>query len=153
MMSKIMKATSEDAQKHAIDLGIGMQLTNIARDVYEDAKMGRVYLPNDWLAQAGLSREDILRFTADPKKIFQVIDRLLELADRYYQSGKQGLKYLPFRAAIAVGVAAEIYAEIGRKVCAQGYLNYGKRAVVSFPKKLLIMVKETVRITQERLFA
>jgi phytoene synthase len=76
-----------------------MQLTNIARDVAEDARLGRVYLPADWLAAAGLRPADVLAGRADAERLGLVVRDLLSLADRYYASGQAGASLHPARAA------------------------------------------------------
>lgn len=118
-MCPILGCMNRHAFSFAIDMGIAMQLTNIARDVLEDAKMGRRYLPANWVGQ--LSASDILACanTPDSREAIQVkagIDRLLSLADAYYDSGRKGLVYLPPRAHIAIAVAANVYREIGQKL-------------------------------------
>ena len=66
MMLPIINTKDAEARKHAIDLGIAMQLTNIARDVYEDAKMNRLYLPKEWLGQVSIS--DLIDHKLDDQK-------------------------------------------------------------------------------------
>ena len=85
MMAMIMGVRSPETLNRASDLGIAFQLTNIARDVVPDAQAGRVYLPHDWLAEAGVEPADV----ADPENrpnVYSVTERLLETADRYYDS-------------------------------------------------------------------
>lgn len=135
MMSHVMGVSDEKALRHASDMGIAMQLTNIARDVVEDAEMGRMYLPIEWLSEEGLSEKsgkDLLQ----RDRVQRVVRKLLREADRYYASGNAGLKFLPFRAAFAVAAASRIYSEIGRLVLARGSNAWDTRTVVSTPRKL-----------------
>jgi len=119
LMCPILGCQNRHAFCFAVDMGIAMQLTNIARDVLEDAKMGRRYLPAQWTGNLG--PQDICEAARDPQgaealAIKTAIDRLLHLANRYYESGQRGLVYLPFRAHIAIAVAANVYREIGQKL-------------------------------------
>ncbi len=116
MMCPILDCRDKKAFAFALDLGIAMQLTNIARDVYEDARMGRRYLPADWVDN--ISPSEILEASKNPnskniKLIKLAILKLLDLADLYYQSGVKGLVYLPWKAHLAIGIAAYVYRRIG----------------------------------------
>lgn len=135
MMVYIMGVSHEKALSNALDLGIAMQLTNISRDVLDDAALGRCYLPQVWLDQEGLKREEIAN-PENRKKVARVVRRLLDHTEYFYRSGKKGLCFLPFRAAIAVAVASNVYREIGRLVLVRGEKAWDKRAIVSKPKKL-----------------
>ena len=93
MMAHVMGVSDREALHRAADLGIAFQLTNIARDVMEDAGVGRVYLPYCWLAEAGLKPAEVL----DPSKraaVFGVVRRLLHEAERYYASANHGIPRL-----------------------------------------------------------
>ncbi|MGI4877234.1 MAG: phytoene/squalene synthase family protein, partial [Janthinobacterium lividum] len=103
----------------ACDLGIAFQLDNIARDVVEDAGNGRCYLPQDWLAAAGLSTATFAD-TAHRAALAGVVRRLVDTAERYEASSRFGTPALPWRAAWAVLAAADIYGGIGRRVRALG---------------------------------
>ena len=116
MMCKVLNCHNPAALAHAIDLGIAMQLTNIARDVLEDAMMGRRYLPASWVDN--ITADEILAAmqSADMARIERVaagINRLLALAEVYYESGCHGLAYLPVRAHISIAVARQVYRQIG----------------------------------------
>ena len=116
MMCPVLECRDKKAFAFALDLGIAMQLTNIARDVYEDARMGRRYLPADWVDN--ISPSEILEASRDPNSknielIKLAIRKLLDLADLYYQSGVKGLVYLPWKAHLAIGIAAYVYQKIG----------------------------------------
>lgn len=113
MMSDLLctPGHGEEGRAYAADLGIAMQLTNIARDVPEDAKMGRRYLPFDWCPFTPTALVD--PDAASRKTAEQAISRTLALAEKYYARARQGYASLPFRARIVVGLAAERYREIG----------------------------------------
>jgi phytoene synthase len=131
MMTSVLGSRSESAIPHAISLGIGMQLTNIARDVAEDAANDRVYLPATWLAELGIDQERVARGTADRTKLVLVVRRLVALAERYYRHGEAGLAYLPWRTRIGIGVASRVYRAIGHTVARRGEPALTERTVLS----------------------
>ncbi len=135
MMSHVMGVRDERALQHAANLGIAMQLTNIARDVIEDAQMGRIYLPLQWLEEATIPAEEIALPKHRPK-LALVVRRLLLAADRYYRSGDEGLWHLSFRSACAVAAARHVYAEIGSLVLSQGWRAWDQRAYATGGRKL-----------------
>jgi len=140
MMSHIMGVSEETALRHASDLGIAMQLTNISRDVMTDARMGRVYLPLDWLKELGMEERDVLN-PAFRTSIAYLVRRLLREAEVRYESGIQGLKYLPWRSALAVAMAICVYRKIGHKVEARREKAWDSRTVVTKGEKLLSVFK------------
>ena len=137
MMCKVLGASDAVAFRHAIDLGIAMQLTNICRDVAEDAAMGRRYLPASLLGNVAPSA---LIAPAPPlqPRLRSALAALLALAEHYYRSGEQGLVYLPANARRGVLVAARLYREIGRQLARQNYACWERRSVVSRPAKLRV---------------
>jgi len=142
MMSHLMDIKDPRAYQHAVDLGLAMQLTNICRDVVEDARMGRIYLPETWLAQAHIPpRPELILKPESRKAILPIVQMLLARADGLYRSGDQGLKYLPLRCALAVGIAREVYAAIGHEVIKRGEHAWDRRAWIPFHRKLLLGVK------------
>lgn len=140
MMSHVMGVSDTKALRHAADLGSAMQMTNIARDVMEDAQRQRVYLPLDWLDEAGIP-EGQLSHPKYREAVAVVVARLLSEADSYYHSGIRGLKYLPWRSAFAVAIAARVYREIGRRVIARGPRAWDTRTVVSPLRKAWAVVE------------
>jgi len=145
MMSHIMGVNNEKALEHASALGTAMQLTNIARDVKEDAMMGRVYLPLDWLKQANLSPESVLAME-EPEKIAPVVHRLLITAENFYQSGDRGLKYLSFRCACTISAARHIYSEIGSRIQKLGPRAVDKRVWVPLGRKIWVMARGIFKV-------
>ena len=133
MMAHVMGVREESALRRAADLGIALQLTNIARDVVDDARAGRLYLPLEWLEQAGLAHGEVA-LPGNRERLAGVVRRLLDEAERYYASGDLGLKSLPLRSAWAVAVARGVYSEIGRLVRSRGASAWEARAVV--PRRL-----------------
>lgn len=129
MMSHILDVKDQAALSFAIDLGIAMQLTNIARDVGEDARLGRVYIPASWLPDS--TPQSITNPSpAEATVLSQATQRILLLAERYYRSGNQGLHFLPLKSRFSITVASILYSEIGKVIKQQGYCSYKSRAVV-----------------------
>jgi phytoene synthase len=140
MMSHVMGLRDESALKHAADLGIGMQLTNIARDIIEDAAMGRVYLPLSWLQEAQIPLAEI----AAPEyreRLAMLSLRLLREADRYYRSGDAGLWHLSFRSACAVSAARHVYSEIGSLLLRKGAGAWDQRTYVTGSLKIWVVMR------------
>ena len=134
MMSHIMGLRDDQALRHAADMGMAMQLTNIARDVAEDFEAGRIYLPLSWLEQADIPLERMLE-PVYRGSLASVVRRLLTEANRLYLSGDAGLFALRFKAACAVGAARRVYSEIGRRVESRGGLAWETRTVVPASRK------------------
>jgi phytoene synthase len=136
MMAYVMGVDGEDTLNRAADLGIALQLTNIARDVIDDASAGRVYLPQSWLDEAGVPLDEI-RQRRHRGAVHRVVRRLLAEADRYYRSASVGVARLPLRAAWSIATARGVYRDIGNLVLRQGEAAWDRRVVVSKPRKLI----------------
>ncbi len=136
MMCSVLGVADRAAQPYAIDLGIAMQLTNIARDVVEDAARNRLYLPAVWLP-SGLTPAQV---QDHPEAVFAAVQRLLVLADQYYESGIQGLGFLPYRASLAILAAKRLYQAIGYRVLQLGpsYLKAGRCVVPNWQRWILL---------------
>lgn len=121
MMCRVLGVKSQRAERYAIDLGVGMQLTNICRDVLEDAQIGRIYLPLTRLDAVGLTPEALVSHATLPgehgaltrTRVAAVVRDLLTTADAKYLSARSGYEYLPPRARLSIMVAAELYQHIG----------------------------------------
>jgi phytoene synthase len=137
MMAYVMGARGEDTLDRASDLGIAFQMTNIARDVVDDAEAGRVYLPGDWLRGAGVPLAEIASPEQRPA-VSSLVVRLLAEADRYYASAEVGLARLPFRSAWAVAAARRVYRDIGRLVRERGPRAWDRRASTGRRRKILL---------------
>ena len=135
MMASLMGVRDAETLRRAADLGIALQLTNIARDLMQDAADGRCYLPQEWLEEAGIPK-DPAAFSSQPEPLFPLIERLLNLADRYYASAEWGIGQLPLRSAWAVCAARRVYREIGELVRRRGAAAWRQRTKVSAPRKL-----------------
>ena len=130
MMCLMMGVRSPRALARACDLGVAMQLTNIARDVGEDARNGRLYLPLDWMRAAGIDVDEWMRRPAFGPQLVPVLRRLLEEADVLYRRAAAGIRELPASCRPAMEAARILYAEIGREVERAGYDSISRRAVV-----------------------
>lgn len=135
MMAAIMGIRDRTAFARAAELGLAMQLTNIARDVGEDAAMGRIYLPLDWMRDAGLDPDAFLARPVADARLASVVRRLLIEAEAIYARGRSGISALPAGCRPAIAAAAALYAEIGREVARREYDSVRTRAVVSPARK------------------
>jgi phytoene synthase len=118
-----------------------MQLTNIARDVGEDARNGRVYLPGNWLVDAGIDREALLRDPAFRPELAAVVRQLLERAKLLYARSEPGIAMLPADCRAAIRAARLIYAEIGNELERRGLDSVSRRTVVSKRRKLWMVLR------------
>lgn len=149
MMANIMNIRDEAILDRASDLGIAFQLTNIARDVMDDAAAGRVYLPEDWLEEAGVPPGQV----NDPQyreAVYDVAERLLAEADRFYISARHGIASLPFRSAWAIALARFVYREIGFIVRRRGSGAWDNRARVSGRRKLYGVARSLATIARSK---
>ena len=138
MMAIVMGTRPEDLTtlRRAQDLGLALQLTNIARDIIEDARNGRVYLPAAWLADAGVP-ENAIAAPEHRAAVAVLARRLVEAAEPFYASARWGLPALPARSAWAVAAARGVYRQIGLEVVNRGAQAWDQRTVVSKPMKIL----------------
>lgn len=140
MMSKILDVQDSRAYAHAIDLGIAMQLTNISRDVTEDAIMQRRYIPG------GMCHNLEPNLLINPDKdtkilISRNLSDLLNMADSYYKSGHDGLCFLPLRARMGMAIAAFLYRQIGVKLKNENYAFWQGRVFVSKALKFKLSIQ------------
>lgn len=144
MMALIMGVRTPQTLARACELGLAMQLTNIARDVGEDARNGRVYLPLQWLREEGV---ELAAWLADPQPlpaVRRVTQRLLDEADRHYERAQTGIAALPRSCRPAMMAARLVYAEIGREVERRGCDSVSGRAVVSGRRKLALLLRASL---------
>jgi phytoene synthase len=134
MMCSVLGVREPAALPFAVDLGIAMQLTNISRDVVDDARNDRIYLPLEML---GIDVEPYHILSAEPnirRRVANAREQLLDRAARYYRSADKGMRFIPFRARLAVTTAARIYEAIGPKIRAES--AWGSRAFVRDSEKM-----------------
>ena len=146
MMSKIIGVKNIKASSCAIDLGIAMQLTNIARDVYEDAKLKRIYLPSEWIPNINLyelNGQNTISLEQETI-ISNAINRLIDLSEKFYFNGFSGLKYIPLKTRLGIFIAANIYKGIGIKIKKNGKKYLKKRIYLNYYEKLIITLKSII---------
>ena len=136
MMCVLMRVRDGDALARACDLGLAMQLTNIARDVGEDARAGRLYLPQDWLAGSGIDPDAWLAAPAPSPAIRAATARLLGEANRLYLRAEAGVPALPLAFRPGIFAAGRIYAGIGAAVARAGHDSVTARARTATGQKL-----------------
>lgn len=134
----------EDAVQPGVDLGIALQLCNIIRDVGEDARRGRLYVPLDMIERNGLTESEMLRGGATvvgSKNYKDLTEELIRLAERYFLSAKKGTKTLAPSARLPVLAAAEIYGALLQKVRDNEYDNHSRRAYTTTTEKVFALPK------------
>jgi 15-cis-phytoene synthase len=141
MMAVLMGTRDPNALARACDLGVAMQLTNIARDVGEDARAGRLYLPLEWLDEAGIDPEQWLADPVFDARIASVVQRLLAVADTLYARSQDGIAQLPLDCRPGISAARILYSEIGTEVARHGFDSISRRAVVSSYRKLALLAR------------
>lgn len=146
MMSWIMGPQNMDTLARACELGVAMQLTNIARDVGHDARIGRLYLPRRWLIEAGIQPEAWLAQPTFSHPLSVVVTRLLDEADRLYKQAHSGIAALPPDCRAAICAASLIYAEIGHQLRRDGLNSVDKRTVVSATRKLMLLASAWTQV-------
>ena len=142
MMSKIIGVKNKSATRSAIDLGIGMQLTNIARDVYEDAQMKRIYIPAEWIPNIKLSdlnNQKQTNYQRD-KNISNAIHKIINLSEKFYNNGYSGLMYIPIRTRLGIFIAANIYRGIGIKIKNKKKKYLRERVYLTLFEKIIITI-------------
>jgi phytoene synthase len=141
MMNLLMGERGELALARSCELGLAMQLTNICRDVGEDARNGRVYLPLDWLAEEGVDVEGFLRDPRFSPGLGRVVKRVLALAAMYYRRADDTIRLMPRDCRVGIRAARLIYAEIGHMVARNGHDSVGQRAYTSKARKLWLLLR------------
>lgn len=149
MMAVVMGVSRNDTDTidRACDLGIAFQLANIARDIVPDAEAGRVYLPAQWLTDAGLGADGIA--AADNRAaVAELAAGLVRMARDYRASARVGAARLPLRSRLAVLAAEAIYGEIGERVIRKGTAAWDGRVRIIAPQKLALAAVAAARATR-----
>lgn len=136
MMAEIMDARRPEVLRRAQDLGLAFQLTNIVRDILEDAAAGRVYLPSAVLERHGVGDSASAILQGSRPALYAAALELLDEAELYYASARVGLRALPLRGALATAAARGIYRDIGRRIRRAGPEALDRRMVVPRHAKL-----------------
>lgn len=141
IMSLLMGTRDPVALARACDLGVAMQLTNIARDIGEDARNGRVYLPLEWLDEAKIDVDTLLARPMFSDALGHVVERLLRHADTLYLRAHAGIAMLPADCRSSIHAASLIYSEIGRYVEMNHFDSVSSRAYVPLGRKLRLLLR------------
>jgi phytoene synthase len=141
MMTVIMGVRDPEVLARACDLGVAMQLTNICRDIGEDARAGRLFLPIDWMREEGLDPDGFLASPVFSPALERIVRRLLAEAERLYDRAAHGIGGLPGPVRPAIRAARLLYREIGRELARGGYDSVSRRAYVSAGRKRLLLVE------------
>jgi len=141
MMALVLGNRDHDSLARATDLGVAMQLTNIARDVGEDARNGRLYLPTQWLEDGGLDVEAFLAAPRFAPPIADAVTRLLAEADRLYLRADAGIDALPLRVRPGIYSARRLYAGIGELLVEAGVDPVSNRTVVPQARKRRLVTR------------
>jgi phytoene synthase len=118
-----------------------MQLTNIARDVGEDARNGRIYLPLDWLEAAGVEPEAFLAAPSYTPAVASLVRRLTGVADDLYDDARPAIDALPVDCRPGIHAARLLYREIGRSLIRRGVDPVRTRTVVPQHRKLVLVAR------------
>ena len=141
LMAIVMETRDRAALSRAAELGVAMQLTDIARDVGEDARLGRLYLPAQWLREAGLDPQAWLERPAFSEALGSVVSRLIEEAERLYARAECGVTALPRDCRPGIQAARLVYGEIGQALAASGLDSVGQRTVVRRSRQLQLVAR------------
>jgi phytoene synthase len=150
MMASIMGAHDPQVLDRACDLGLAFQLTNIARDIVEDAAVGRCYVPAQWLREAGIPPDEI-GLPRHRAALARVAARLVDHAEPYYDSALDGIAALPLRSAWAIATARNVYRQIGIEVKRRGAHAWDERAGTTRATKLRLLAPGGVQALASRL--
>jgi phytoene synthase len=149
MMTRVMgsaHAASPVLWLRAADLGVAMQLTNIARDVGEDARRGRVYLPLELLEELGIEPRQLLEAREASPQAREAVRRVLQRAELHYRAADLGVPMLPRSCRFAIAASRLIYARIGQAIADNGHDSITQRAYVSLPRKLALVARASLAL-------
>ena len=149
MMAQVLKAEPAGLRA-AVALGMAMQLSNIARDVAEDLRNGRVYLPLDWAPAGSVALALRTGQPAETRSVVQAVEKTLDLAEVLYAAAYDGIWSLPWRVRWSILAAAMCYREIGIEVGRDVQRSWTRRTVVSGRRKLWLIVHAGLRLLLPR---
>jgi phytoene synthase len=136
MMCVLMRVRDKDALARACDLGLAMQLTNIARDIGEDARAGRLYLPLEWLEEVNLDPAQLFANPQADPRLQELTRRLLAQASDFYHRSEAGVPALPLACRPGIYAARHVYGGIGGALARLGHDNVTHRARTTGRQKL-----------------
>ena len=140
MMCILMNVRDGDALARACDLGIAMQLTNIARDIGEDARNNRIYIPTDWMKRNGIAVDAFLKNPENFPEVSILVKQLLNKADYFYKRAGAGYFSLPKECRPGIFSAGKIYSKIGKHIAASNYDSISRRAYTTTFEKFLMLI-------------
>jgi phytoene synthase len=149
MMAEVLGARKEGTRA-AVELGIAMQLSNIARDVAQDLRAGRIYLPTCWLTSRDIELALDQQAEQSQKLLVGSTLRLLTLADAFYDSAFSGIWTLPWRMRWSILAAALCYREIGIQVGKDIKASWQSRTIVPRWRKLTLIATAGLRLLLPR---
>ena len=139
-MMRPLLGAPPSADAYAIALGVAMQLTNIARDVVEDAQRGRCYIPSEW--GVTLRSMSAQHSAAERTVAFGALRRLLALSDDFYAFSHAGMSVIPRHNRRAIRIAAALYQGIGHKILRQGpHLYWQGRVFLTRSEKIKLLAQ------------
>lgn len=138
--SSVPTREREKLKAAALKMGVALQIVNIARDITVDARLGRVYVPTDWLEGLGVTADDILTDPSLPK-VYQLRTQLLNRAFGLYEEARPAIEGLPTAARAPMRVAIESYMEIGRVLRQESYTVKAGRATVRPAQRIWVAWK------------
>lgn len=150
MMNPLMQVKDNGAQVYALSLGKAMQLTNICRDVLEDALNQRTYLPLHELKQNNIDLKQLQTQGPTPEAVKKMIEKYLQKANDYYKTGYLGLAYIPLRCRFVILLAGELYRHIGLKIIKNKYEVLQGRTYLNVFEKCLVFFKVLPQILTTR---
>lgn len=152
MMSILMGAREPLVLARASDLGVAMQITNIVRDIGEDAANARLYLPAEWMREAGIDPDEWLARPRYTPGLEAVVNRLIDTADNLYSRSAAGIASLPLACRPGIFAARSIYREIGVQISRNGLDPVLKRSIVSHGRKLHFLGRACIESLRLRNF-
>lgn len=145
LMAPVLGYGDEAALSAAVDLGIAMQLTNILRDLAEDAARGRLYLPTDELAAFGYTRAELEQGRITPA-FAELMRFQIARAEEYYQRGLRGVRLLDADAQLAIALSGYLYRAILSRIHMRGYDVFSRRIHITTPGKLALLPSTWLRV-------
>jgi len=139
MMTLFMGRRDPRILSRACDLGVAMQLSNIARDVGEDARAGRVYLPTEWLERSGVSVASLARSATPGSRA--ITQQLVIEADTLYERSDRGVPMLPRDCRGSIRAARLVYSDLHREMRRADFDTISRRAVVPVQRKLWLLTR------------
>ncbi len=145
----LLEVTNSDALAAAIDLGIAMQLTNIARDVREDFAQGRIYLPVDLIDRASVT-EALSGNLEAQGRVASAVNEVLAISQTYYRSSENGICFLPAEARLSILCASRAYNQIGKLIVKRPQSIFNERVSTSAQEKVICLFSSLLSLSQAR---